>query len=893
MSSIGWATLDVIPSLKGLDRRVLTQLNTQAGAAGGTAGTSYGAGFSDHARKAIDNGGLGNVFAKLAKGAAIVGATAAAGAVGISGFGLKAAADLEQVNVAFTSLLGSQQAANAEVAQLQQFAAKTPFSQQDVLGYAQQYFALASNVGLAQDAVIPFLTTIGDVAAVTGASTENIHNAVVAIGQIGSAGKVTLENLNQISEAFPGFNGAAAIASAQGKTTAEVLKEISAGEVSATEGIPALLTGMKNFKGAAGAMADQSQTLNGRLSTFADTVKIKLTDSLQGLVPSVKTGLDDLTNVISKSLTTFGPQLSGFVQNLMPALGPLVSGLSTALGAVLDAIGPGIAALAPVIQPLADAFAEVAKAVEPIITLIGQFIGTVGPPFLAIISEIVQALQPIIQAFADALGPVLPLIAEAFKQIAVALQPVLQGLAGGFVQIIQAITPYLPSLVDSFTQIALAFVQILDALSPLLPLIAQLVGFLTLAWSGDLKLIADGLSAIADAVKIISDVAKQAYQWLKKISDIGGLLGISGGNDEISAATGVMSRFAQAEIAAWQASVQLGTGIGGSITFQLLRAEEAADNVGAALGGVICPPRAARRLSVLVSGTHSSRHRRSRRLRFRSSTRRRTGSRRCLRLFSGSTTGSLHCATRSRRKRQPFAGAVRSTFNIAQVKSQFGEPVTLTDIKNRLAQSVSNAKRFLSILKRLAREGMSRFLIQQLAEAGPDALPQAQALLSATPRDIREINQQFKALSDTASTTGHFAANEFYKAGILAADGLVKGLKSKEGAMVAAIRQLAESMVAQMRKSLGIHSPSLVMHRLGALSGEGFALGIASKYGRVSGAAGGLSNRAAAMASFRNGAASAGGDTYVELHAHNPLPEPLSRMTPAMVRQAAYGLGRS
>jgi tape measure domain-containing protein len=892
MSSIGWATLDVIPSLKGLDRRVLTQLNTQAGAAGGTAGTSYGAGFSDHARKAIDNGGLGNVFAKLAKGAAIVGATAAAGAVGISGFGLKAAADLEQVNVAFTSLLGSQQAANAEVAQLQQFAAKTPFSQQDVLGYAQQYFALASNVGLAQDAVIPFLTTIGDVAAVTGASTENIHNAVVAIGQIGSAGKVTLENLNQISEAFPGFNGAAAIASAQGKTTAEVLKEISAGEVSATEGIPALLTGMKNFKGAAGAMADQSQTLNGRLSTFADTVKIKLTDSLQGLVPSVKTGLDDLTNVISKSLTTFGPQLSGFVQNLMPALGPLVSGLSTALGAVLDAIGPGIAALAPVIQPLADAFAEVAKAVEPIITLIGQFIGTVGPPFLAIISEIVQALQPIIQAFADALGPVLPLIAEAFKQIAVALQPVLQGLAGGFVQIIQAITPYLPSLVDSFTQIALAFVQILDALSPLLPLIAQLVGFLTLAWSGDLRLIADGLSAIADAVKIISDVAKQAYQWLKKISDIGGLLGISGGNDEISAATGVMSRFAQAEIAAWQASVQLGTGIGGSITFQLLRAEEAADNVGAALGGVIA--RLAQLGSVGVGLGHAFiAAPKIPKIEVPKLDTQADGVEKVSAAVQRLHDRVVALRDAIAQEASTVAGAVRSTFNIAQVKSQFGEPVTLTDIKNRLAQSVSNAKRFLSILKRLAREGMSRFLIQQLAEAGPDALPQAQALLSATPKDIREINQQFKALSDTASTTGHFAANEFYKAGILAADGLVKGLKSKEGAMVAAIRQLAESMVAQMRKSLGIHSPSLVMHRLGALSGEGFALGIASKYGRVSGAAGGLSNRAAAMASFRNGAASAGGDTYVELHAHNPLPEPLSRMTPAMVRQAAYGLGRS
>jgi tape measure domain-containing protein len=160
--------------------------------------------------------------------------------------------------VAFTSLLGSSKAATDQIQALQKFAASTPFSQEDVFGYAQQYFALADSVGLAKDQVQPFLSAIGDVASVTGASTEAIRNSVMAIGQIGSSGKVTLENLNQISEAFPGFNAAAAIGAATGQKTADVLDQISKGTLDAKTGVQALILGMQKFPGAAGAMEKQA-----------------------------------------------------------------------------------------------------------------------------------------------------------------------------------------------------------------------------------------------------------------------------------------------------------------------------------------------------------------------------------------------------------------------------------------------------------------------------------------------------------------------------------------------------------------------------------------------------------------------------------------------------------
>src|SRR3569833_2187445 len=87
---------------------------------------------------------------KAVGGAALTGlkvgaGIAAAGLAGIATMGIKGAASLETTQTAFTSLLGSSDAAQKQIEELQKFAAATPFSQQDVLGYAQQFYSLAGS----------------------------------------------------------------------------------------------------------------------------------------------------------------------------------------------------------------------------------------------------------------------------------------------------------------------------------------------------------------------------------------------------------------------------------------------------------------------------------------------------------------------------------------------------------------------------------------------------------------------------------------------------------------------------------------------------------------------------------------------------------------------------
>src|SRR5512144_2319964 len=189
-------------------------------------------------------------------GIAAAGISAAGAALGtLTAFGLKSAASLEQVQIQFNSLLGSAEQGQKVFKDLQQFAAATPFEFPDVAHAAARFLAFDQAVGLSDSQLQDFLTTTGNVISVTGGGAQALNTVSLAMGQIASAGKLTLDNLNQISEALPGLSAVQAIANATGRSTADVMDAISKGEIDATTGIQALLKGMQQFPGAAGAMA--------------------------------------------------------------------------------------------------------------------------------------------------------------------------------------------------------------------------------------------------------------------------------------------------------------------------------------------------------------------------------------------------------------------------------------------------------------------------------------------------------------------------------------------------------------------------------------------------------------------------------------------------------------
>lgn len=336
--------------------------------------------------------GIGASIARFA-GPAVLGAAGLA----FVKMGLSAAGAMEQTQIAFEGLLGSEREATAEIAKLQQFAAKTPFEFAPLVDAEKRLIAVGQSAEQARDS----LTKIGDVAAVLGAPAESINQVVLALARIKGQGRATLQDFELITSALPGFNSIAAVAKEMGISTQEAFKQFSQGGVNADIVLKGLLTGMATFKGAAGAMERQSETLNGMLSTLSDTIKIQLTNAFKPVVATVKESLPQITTVIGDILGTLGPTVA----------------------AVIGSLAPAFLGLAGAIVPLVKAFSTLAttaaNVLAPAMLLLGGLVGTVARGFAAGI----QLLAPLLKTLTDnaeILAPAILAVGAAFAAVKVA-----------------------------------------------------------------------------------------------------------------------------------------------------------------------------------------------------------------------------------------------------------------------------------------------------------------------------------------------------------------------------------------------------------------------------------------------------------------------------------------
>lgn len=231
----------------------------------------------------------------------------ALGAVGTAAatMGFSTASQLEQATVGFTTMLGSAEKAQKFLKQLQDFAAKTPFEFTELTGAAQRFVAM----GFSARDVIPMLTAVGDAVAAMGGSAENIDSVTTALGQMQAKGKVSGEELMQLTE--QGIPALKILADSYGVSTSKMSEMITKGEVQSKKAIPALIKGLeqgtKSVKGFAGMMDKQSGTMQGKWSTFMDTLKMGLGNFANKFLPMAKKGID----VLSKAFGDFFAGLEG------------------------------------------------------------------------------------------------------------------------------------------------------------------------------------------------------------------------------------------------------------------------------------------------------------------------------------------------------------------------------------------------------------------------------------------------------------------------------------------------------------------------------------------------------------------------------------------------------
>jgi len=346
-------------------------------------------------------------FAALALGG--VALAAGAGLAAMTGFGLKSAAAIEQTTIGLEALTGSAETAKSFLAELQAFAASTPFEFAGVADASRRILAFGTSVGIVREEVIPTLTVIGDLVSVLGGTQQNVDSVVRALSQMASKGKLSQEEILQLAEALPGFNANAALAAQLGIPVADVLDLISAGGVDATTGINALLAGMAQFPGAAGAMAAQAQTLMGVFSTFKDTISIALSNAFQPVIPEIKSALSDLTPVLGDAIGQLAPSLGNLLSGLLPLVGQLVQGIVPILTPILDALGPALEQMGPSLVPLGEALGQLVVALVPVLPLFAEFLGVLAQlaiPLLKLLAAVLMPLTPVLNFMARAIGEV-------------------------------------------------------------------------------------------------------------------------------------------------------------------------------------------------------------------------------------------------------------------------------------------------------------------------------------------------------------------------------------------------------------------------------------------------------------------------------------------------------
>ena len=124
-------------------------------------------------------------------------AVMAAGGVGL--YSGKLAGDVEQVNMAFETLLGNAEAAKEMTASLRKMGAQTPFEFQDLTKATQTLLAF----GFTAEEIIPTLTSVGDAVSGLNMGAAGMDQVARVLGQIKAVG--TLQGSDAIQLAHAGI----------------------------------------------------------------------------------------------------------------------------------------------------------------------------------------------------------------------------------------------------------------------------------------------------------------------------------------------------------------------------------------------------------------------------------------------------------------------------------------------------------------------------------------------------------------------------------------------------------------------------------------------------------------------------------------------------------------
>jgi tape measure domain-containing protein len=398
VSNVGYATISIIPDLKGFREK----LNTETETASIGAGKSGGLGLGTAMLGTLGGLGLGVAISKALD-------------VGKSVFEFDSG--IQQATTALTSLLHSAPAANALIEQLQKLAQTS--SELDT-GSAVKLGQILVGMGDPVKNVTADMTALGDATAGVGGTPETLDALARAWGQMAAKGKIQSDEILQMTE--QGVPALQLLAKAYGVPTGEMSNMIQKGQVLSSDALPKLRDQIEKSFGGADAAAG-ANSIGGAFDRIKEAA-ISLAGSVA--MPLIKA----LTPIVASLADALGsPKVQAFVNSIGPKLAALFSGFGGA-GGQLSKLGPAFSGIVSAAQGLwttlqpivTQIFERLQKDILPNLvpllkkafTAIGDALTTIG----VVVGKLWQIFGPSILGTIDVVfKTVVKLISDAFDII--------------------------------------------------------------------------------------------------------------------------------------------------------------------------------------------------------------------------------------------------------------------------------------------------------------------------------------------------------------------------------------------------------------------------------------------------------------------------------------------
>jgi len=411
---------------------------------------------------------------------------------------------IQTAQIGFTTMLGSAEKAQAFLDDMADFAVKTPFEYPELLEAAKRMLAY----GFAAENVLPTLRAVGDATAALGMGSEGIDRVTLALGQILAKGKLSGEEMRQLTEAgIPAWH---MLAEAMGTTVPELQKMVSKGLIPGYKAVEMLTAGMTKRFG--GMMASMENTWQGVTSSIKDIWRMTvgtLTQTLFG-------GLNNMLIQVRDFMAAFYSYLQGILGKKAKQSTDALVGSTKAQAAAITEVGDATEAAAKKAKKNLQTFDEVHQLQEDMSdTAAGGMLampetGAMAPLEMedAGESETFTKMQETLEKLAVLFDPAI----EGFNKVKTAAEPVIKNIGEGLKWFYDnvlvpfgtwAISEALPAWLDMVAASIAILNPIIEAFKPLaiwlwenfLQPIANWVGDAYITW---LNMLTDAYRGLGD-----------------------------------------------------------------------------------------------------------------------------------------------------------------------------------------------------------------------------------------------------------------------------------------------------------------------------------------------------------------------------------------------------------